>query len=84
VLSSGQKLALGLLDTIILEVAFLCKYTLFLVLLPFIKHILEVVFYEGVQRHLRFCLNHLSSVKMVAFLVGDDSHIFGKKFPGEV
>jgi hypothetical protein len=30
------------------------------------KCILEVVFCEGVQQSLRFCLDHLSSVKMAA------------------
>jgi hypothetical protein len=31
------------------------------------KCIQEVMFCEGVQRHLRFCLDHLSGVKMAAF-----------------
>jgi hypothetical protein len=35
--------------------------------LPFFKCILEVVFCEGVQHRLRFCLNHLNYLKMAAF-----------------
>jgi hypothetical protein len=31
------------------------------------KYILEVVFCEGVQHHLRFCLDPLNCVKMAAF-----------------
>jgi hypothetical protein len=59
------------------------------------KCILEVVFCEGVQHRLPFCLHHLSSVKMAAsqfYLqsgkerkvgwAGDDSHVvFGKRIP---
>jgi hypothetical protein len=41
--------------------------TPFSALLPFFKCILEVVFCEGVQHHLRFYLDHLSCVKMAAF-----------------
>jgi hypothetical protein len=57
----------------------------------------DVVFCEGVRHRLRFCLDHLSSVKMAtiqfylqsekqrkAGWVGDGSHVvFGQKFPGE-
>jgi hypothetical protein len=43
VLSSGQKLTLGLLATITLEVVTSREYAPFPVLLPFFKYILEVV-----------------------------------------
>jgi hypothetical protein len=39
-------------------------YAPFPALLPFFKCILEVVFCEGVQHRLRFCLDHLSCVEM--------------------
>jgi hypothetical protein len=55
---------------------------------------MEVVFFEGVQRRLLFCLDHLNCAKMEAFNLflgsgkqksrvgGDDSHVvFGKKNP---
>jgi hypothetical protein len=89
---------LGLLAaTTTLEVVPFCAYAPIQALLPFFKHILEVVLCEGVRHRLRFCLNHLSCVKMAAFQfylqsgkqrrvgwVGDDCHIvFGQKFPGE-
>jgi hypothetical protein len=63
----------------------------------FLKCILEVVFCEGVQHRLQFCLYHLNYVKMAAFQfylqsekqrkagwAAEDSHVgFGQKFPGE-
>jgi hypothetical protein len=72
-------------------------YAPFPALMPFFKHILEVMFCEGAQHHLRFGISHLYCVKMAAFQfylqsgkqrkvwwVGNDSHVvFGKKFPGE-
>jgi hypothetical protein len=88
----GKKLTLGLTATITLGVVLF----LFPALLPFSKCILEVVFCEGDQHCLRFCLDHLGCVKMVAFQsylesgkqrkaewVGDDSYVvFGHKFLG--
>jgi hypothetical protein len=44
-----------------------CAYAPFLALLPIFKSILEVLFCEGVQHLLRFCLDHLNNVQMVAF-----------------
>jgi hypothetical protein len=44
VLPSGQKLTLGLLATITLEIVPFCAYALIPVLLPFFKCILEVMF----------------------------------------
>jgi hypothetical protein len=67
VLSSGQKLTLGLLTTITLEVVPFHVYAPFLALLPFFKCMAEVVFCESIQHCLRFCLDHLNSVKMAAF-----------------
>jgi hypothetical protein len=55
VLPSGQKLTLGLLATITLEVVLFCTYASFPVLLPFFKCILEVMLCEGIQHRLRFC-----------------------------
>jgi hypothetical protein len=66
VLPSGQKLILGLLATITLEVVPFRTYTPFPALLPLSKCILEVVFCEGIQHCLRFCLHHLSFVKTTA------------------
>jgi hypothetical protein len=97
VLPSGQKLTLGLVATITLEVVLFHMYALFPALLPFFKCILEVLFSEGIEHRLQFCLDHLNYVKKVAFqfflqsgkqrkveFVGDDSHvIFGQKFSGE-
>jgi hypothetical protein len=94
---SGQKLTLGLVATITLEVLSFRAYAPFPAILPFFKCILDVVFCEGVQHHLRFCLDHLNCVKMADFQfylqsgkqkkvgwVGDDSHVvFGQKFSGE-
>jgi hypothetical protein len=61
VLRSAQKLTLV---TITLEIVPFCTYAPFPVLLPFFKCILEVVFCEGVQHHLWFCLNHLNCTKV--------------------
>jgi hypothetical protein len=66
-LPSGQKLTLGLLATITLEVVPFYTYTLFPALLPFLKCILEVVFFDGVQHHLQFCLDHLNCAVMEAY-----------------
>jgi hypothetical protein len=66
-LPSGQKLTLGLLATISLKVVPFCVYPLFPVLLPFFKYIPEFVFCEGGLHCLRFCISHLSCVKMAAF-----------------
>jgi hypothetical protein len=88
VLPSRKKRTLGLLATITLEKDPLCAYAPFSELLPFFELILEVVFCEGVQHHLWFCLDHLICVKMAAFQfhlqsgeqrkvgwVGGDSHV---------
>jgi hypothetical protein len=97
VLPSGHKLTLCLLATITLEVVPFRAYAQFPAFLPFFKCILEVVFCEGVLRRLRFCLDHLNSVKMTApqfhlqsekkrkvGWVGHNSHVvFGNKFRGE-
>jgi hypothetical protein len=97
VLPSGQKQTLGLVGTITLEVIPFRGNALFTMLLLFFKCILEVVFCEGVQHCLRFCLHQLNYVKMVAsqfYLqlgkqrkvgwMGDDSHVvFGQTAPGE-
>jgi hypothetical protein len=32
--------------------------------MPFLTHVMEAVFYEGVQHRLRFCLDHLICVNM--------------------
>jgi hypothetical protein len=96
VLPSDQKITLGLLATITLEVVSFRAYAPFPALLLFLMHP-EVVFCEGVQHRLRFCLNQLSCVEIAAFQfylqsgkqrkvrwVGDDSHVgFGQEFPGE-
>jgi hypothetical protein len=66
-------------------------------LYPFLKCILEVMVYEGVQHRRRFFLKHLICVKMAAFQfylqlgeqkkvgwLGNDGNVaFGQKFPGE-
>jgi hypothetical protein len=95
VLPSGQQLTFDLLATINLKIVPFHAYAQFSELLPFFKCILEIVFCKDVQHGLRFCLDHFSCVKMVAFQfylqrgnkkvgwVGDDSHVFGQKFPGE-
>jgi hypothetical protein len=62
----------------------------------FLKYSLEVVFCEGVQHRLLFCLHHLNCVRLAAFrfylqlgkrksmVGGDDRHVvFGQKFPDE-
>jgi hypothetical protein len=67
VLPSGQKLTLGLLTTVTLEVVPFRVYAPFPALLTFFKRILEVVFCEGVQHRLRFCLHHLSCDKTASF-----------------
>jgi hypothetical protein len=67
VLPSGQKLTLGTLVTITIEVVPFRSYAPFPALLPFFKCIQKVVFCEGVHHRLRFCHDHLSCVKMVAF-----------------
>jgi hypothetical protein len=67
VLPFGQKLTLGLLATITLEVVLIRAYAPFPALLSFFKCILEVVFCGSIQRRLRFCFDQLSCVKMAAF-----------------
>jgi hypothetical protein len=64
VLPSGQKLTLGLLPTITLKAVYFYAYAPFTTLLPCFKCILEVVFCEGVQHYLQFCLDYLNCVKM--------------------
>jgi hypothetical protein len=66
VLPSG-KLTLDLLDTIILKAVPFRASAKFLALLACFKCILKVVFCEGVQHRLRFCLDYLNCVKMAAF-----------------
>jgi hypothetical protein len=60
VVLSGQKLTLGLLASITLKVVLFCMYAP--ALLPFFKCILGVMFCEGVQHSLQFCLDHLNCV----------------------
>jgi hypothetical protein len=67
VLPCDRKLTLGLLTTNNIEVLLFCTYAPFSAILPFLKCILEVVLCEGVQHRLRFCFDHLNSVKMTAF-----------------
>jgi hypothetical protein len=67
VLQSGQRITLGLLSTFTLEVVPFRAYAPFPVLSQIFKCILEVVFCEGVQHRLRFCLEHLNCVKMEDF-----------------
>jgi hypothetical protein len=66
-LPSGQKLTLSLLATIAFEVVPYRVYAPFPALLPLLKCILEVVFCDGVQDRLRFCLDNIICVKMAAF-----------------
>jgi hypothetical protein len=87
---------LGLLATVTIEVDPFRAYAPFLELLPFFKCILEAVFCEGVQDRLRFCLDRLSCVKMMAFQFylqlgeqrrvgreGNESNFLsGQEFPG--
>jgi hypothetical protein len=56
VLPSEQRLTLSLLPTVTLEVVPLRTYAPFPALLPLFKCILQVLFCEGVQHRLRFCL----------------------------
>jgi hypothetical protein len=58
---------LGLMSTVTLEVICFRAYASLPALLPFCKCILEVVFCEGVQHRLRFCLHHLNCVTMAVF-----------------
>jgi hypothetical protein len=94
--ATGKKLILGLQATITLEVVPFCVYSLFTVLLPFFRCILEDMFPEAVQHRLGFCLDHVSCQNGVLSVLssigeteksrvgGDDSHVvFGHKFPGE-
>jgi hypothetical protein len=67
VLPSGQKLPLESLATIILEVDTFHDYAPFSAPSAIFKCILKVMFCEGVQHRLRFCLDHLSCVKIAAF-----------------
>jgi hypothetical protein len=67
ILPSSQKLTLGLLATITLQVALFHSYEPSPVLLPVFKSILEVVFCKGVKHCLRFCLDHLNCDKMAEF-----------------
>jgi hypothetical protein len=55
-----HKLNLGLLATITLEAVPFRTYAPFPALLPFFKCFLQVMFCEGVQHRLWFCLYHLS------------------------
>jgi hypothetical protein len=71
VLPSVQKLALGLLATNTLKVVPFHVCAAFPLLLPFFKRILDGEFYENVQLHLRFCLDHLSCVKMAIGIFRD-------------
>jgi hypothetical protein len=63
-LSSGQKLTLGLLDIITLRVVPFHVHAPFPALLPFFKCILEVVFCKGVQHRQSFCFDHFNYVEM--------------------
>jgi hypothetical protein len=67
VLPTGEKLILRLLASITFEVIPFRAYAPFPARLLFIKCILEVVFCEGAQHRLQFCLVHLSCDKMAAF-----------------
>jgi hypothetical protein len=62
-----SELTLGLPATIALEIVPFRAYAPLPALLPFFKCILEVMFCEDVQDRMRFCLDHLSCVKMAAF-----------------
>jgi hypothetical protein len=57
VLPSGQKLTLGLMATITLEVVPFPTYALFSAPLVIFKCMLEVMFCEAVQHSLQFCLS---------------------------
>jgi hypothetical protein len=95
VLPSGQKLTLGLLATITIEIVPFRAYAQFQSSAIF-ECILEVVFSDGVSHHPRFGLDNLNCVKMAAskfYLqsgkqkstgLGDDSQVdFGQKSPGD-
>jgi hypothetical protein len=58
---------LGILATINLEVVPFRVHAPFSAFLPFLKCILEVVEYEGVQHHLRYCLGRLNYLKRAVF-----------------
>jgi hypothetical protein len=47
------------------------RYAPFPELLQFFNSNLEVVFYEGVQHRLRFCLDHFNCVKMAVSSIGE-------------
>jgi hypothetical protein len=81
VLPTGEKLTLCLLANITLEVSPFCAYMSFLALLQFFKCILEVVFCEGVQHRLRFCLYHPNCVEIVPVLssIGETEKLQGAK-----
>jgi hypothetical protein len=64
---SGLELTFWLLATITLKVVPFYVYAPFPALLPFLKSILYVVFCEGVQHCMKFCLDHLNFVKIAAF-----------------
>jgi hypothetical protein len=94
---SCQRLTLGLLATITLEVVPFHAYALLLELMSFFKCILEVMFCESVQHvcdsvsiisvvsELRLFQFYLRRGKQESGVVGDDSQIvFGKKFRGEI
>jgi hypothetical protein len=79
-LPSVEKLTLSILATITLQVAPFCSYAPFPALLPLFKCILEVVFREGVQHCLHFCLSYLSHFKVVGlFSVGKTGKLQGAK-----
>jgi hypothetical protein len=61
-----SKLTLGLLATITLEAVPFALMYYSKHFCHFFKYILEVVFREGVQHLLQFCLCQLSCVKMAA------------------
>jgi hypothetical protein len=58
---------LGLQAIITLQIVAFREYAPFPALLPLFQCMLEVVFCKGIQHRLRFCLDHLSCVKMAAF-----------------
>jgi hypothetical protein len=70
---------LDLPTAITLKVAPFQTYAPFPALLKFLKCILQVVFCEGVQHCLQFCLNHLSCVEMVVSSAGETEKLQGAK-----
>jgi hypothetical protein len=62
---------MALLTTITLEAVPFCTYALFPPLLLLSKCILEVLFSEGVQHCLCFCLDHLNCAKMAVSSIGE-------------